>query len=286
MIDRGKFLRIPPITRGQLVGDLRKLGLGPGDVTMLHASIRAIGWVVGGPDVVIQAILDVIGPEGTLMMYAGWEEAPYLTIALEEGRGKPYREECPAFDPERSRANRKWSILTEYLRTWPGARRSDHPEASVAAVGAKAEWITKDHPLDYPYGPGSPFAKLCEIGGKVLLLGAPLNAITVLHYAESAARIPEKRVVRYEMPVLRKGKRVWVEIEDIDTGDGIVEGHFSEEYFTTIVEEYLAAGKGCSGKVGAARSYLFDAAGLVDFAVKWLERAFREKTRRKNLRSL
>lgn len=274
MISRDELLKRPLVARSRLARDLISLGLGTGDLVMLHASVRAIGWVVGGPDIVIRAILDVIGPEGTLMMYAGWEEAPYLTIALEEGRGEAYLAECPAFDPERSRANRKWSILTEYLRTWPGARRSDHPEASVVAVGAKAAWLTEDHPLNYPYGPGSPFAKLCEAGGKVLLLGSPLNAVTLLHYAETIAEIPDKRIVRYRMPILREGKRVWVEIEDIDTGEGIVEGHSNEEYFAGIVREYLASGKGRSGTVGAASSYLFDAAELVRFAVRWLERSF------------
>ncbi|MGY4706585.1 aminoglycoside 3-N-acetyltransferase [Candidatus Bipolaricaulota sp. J31] len=275
MVDRGELFPRPLITRSELVEDLRKLGLRPGQVVMLHASVRAIGWVVGGPDVVIQAILDVVGPEGTLMMYVGWEEVPYLTVAMREGRGEAYLEECPAFDPRRSRANRKWSILTEYLRTWPGARRSDHPEASVAAVGAKAEWLTKDHPLNYPYGPGSPFAKLCEAGGRVLLLGSPLNAVTLLHHAETIARIPDKRIVRYKMPVLEEGRRVWVQIEDIDTGEGIVEGSSSEEYFAEIVREYLASGKGRSGKVGAAQAYLLDAADLVEFAVRWLEDKFR-----------
>jgi len=274
MISRDELLKRPLVARSKLARDLISLGLGTGDLVMLHASVKAVGWIVGGPDVIIQAILDVIGPEGTLMMYVGWEEAPYLTIALEEGRGEAYLAECPAFDPERSRANRKWSILTEYLRTWPGARRSDHPEASVVAVGAKAAWLTKDHPLNYPYGPGSPFAKLCEAGGKVLLLGSPLNAVTVLHYAETIAEIPDKRIVRYRMPILREGKRVWVEIEDIDTGAGIVEGHSNGEYFAEIVREYLSSGKGRWGTVGAAPSYLFDAAELVRFAVRWLERSF------------
>ena len=272
MISRDELLKRPLVARSSLARDLASLGLKTGDLIMLHASVRAIGWVVGGPDTVIRAILDVIGPEGTLMMYVGWEEASYLTIALEEGRGEAYLAECPAFDPERSRANRKWSILTEYRRTWPGARRSDHPEASVAAVGAKAAWLTENHPLHYPYGPGSPLAKLCDAGGKVLLLGSPLNAVTVLHYAETIAQIPNKRIIRYRMPVLRKGKKVWMEIEDIDTGEGIVDGHSSGEYFTAIVKGYLGKGKGRSRTVGTAKSYLFEAADLVRFAVEWLEK--------------
>jgi len=100
---------------------------------MLHASVRAIGWIVGGPDTVLQALLDILTPEGTLMMYVGWEDSPYELAQWPEDRQRAYLEECPPFDPARSRAYRKWGILTEYFRTWPGARRSDHPDASFAA---------------------------------------------------------------------------------------------------------------------------------------------------------
>lgn len=266
---------LPVITKSRLINDLKKLGVAAGQTVMLHASVRAIGWVVGGPDVVIQALLDVLGPSGTLMMYVGWEERLPYSLEWEEWPEewrKAYLEECPPFNPATSRANRKWSILTEYLRTWPGAFRSNHPEASVAAVGALARWITENHPLQYGYGPGSPFAKLCKVKGKVLLIGAPFNTITLLHYAEHMAKVPNKRVVRYKMPVLRNGKRVWVEIEEFDTSRGIVAN--AEEYFKIIVQEYLSSGKGCSGKIGAAESYLFDAADLVKFAIEWLEKKF------------
>lgn len=263
----------PIVTKSRIIQDLRDLGLVPGQVVMLHASVRAIGWVVGGPDVVLQALLDVLTPAGTLMMYVGWEDNPYHLAEWSEEWQRAYLEECPAFDPARSRAYRKWSILTEYLRTWPGACRSNHPEASVAAVGALARWITEDHPLQYGYGPGSPLAKLCETGGDVLLLGAPLDTITLLHYAEHLARVPNKRIARYKMPILRDGQRVWVEIEDFDTSQGIVDWE-GGDYFGVIAREYLASGRGRSGKVGAAKSYLFDAAGLVDFGVRWMERTF------------
>lgn len=75
-----------------------------------------------------------------------------------------------------------------------------------------------------------------------------------------------------------------MKIEDIDSGESIVEGHFQEEYFAEIVREYLANGKGCSGKVGGAQAHLLDAADLVGFAVEWLERRFgriRNKGRRR-----
>jgi aminoglycoside 3-N-acetyltransferase len=263
---------LPPVTRSQLAGDLRKLGLSTGQTVMLHASVKAVGWVVGGPDIVIQSLLDVLGPTGTLMMLVSWEDSPYKLAEWPEDWQRAYLEECPPFDPATSRAYRKWSILTEYLRTWPGAFRSNHPDASFAAVGALARWITENHPLQYGFGPGSPLAKLCEAKGKVLLLGAPFGSITLLHYAEHICRVPNKRIVHYKMPVFCDGRKVWVEVEEFDTCGGILPN--AEEYFQTIPREYIASGKGASGKVGNAQSYLFDADDLVKFAIQWLERKY------------
>jgi aminoglycoside 3-N-acetyltransferase len=239
---------------------------------MLHASVKAIGWIVGGPDIVIQALLDVLGADGTLMMYVGWEDSPYHLADWNREWQQAYLEECPPFNPKTSRAYRKWSILTEYLRTWHGAFRSGNPEASCAAVGTRAKWLTEKHPLQYGYGPGSPLAKLCEAHGKVLLLGAPFGAITLLHYAENLANVPNKRIVHYKMPILRDGKRVWVEIEEFDTCGDILPD--AEKYFEIIPREYLSSGKGHSGKVGAAQSYLFNADELINFAVQWIERKY------------
>lgn len=258
------------ITRSRLVRELRGLGLEAGQSVMLHASVRAIGWVVGGPDQVLAALLEVLGPEGTLMMMVSWEDGTFELEEWSEEKRRAYLEEAPAFDPAHSRAHRKWSILTEYLRTWPGSCRSAHPDGSFAAVGRLASWITADHPLHYGHGPGSPLAKLCEARGKVLLLGAPFTSLTLLHYAEHLARVPGKRVVRYRCPVLREGKREWVELEEFDTNNliGKWEG---DGYFALIPQEALARGIGRMGRVGAALSYVFDAAALHHFAVGWLE---------------
>jgi aminoglycoside 3-N-acetyltransferase len=225
---------------------------------MVHASVKSIGWIVGGPDVIIQALLDVLDSSGTLMMYIGWEDSPYELASWPENVQQAYLEECPPFDPATSRAC-----------------RSNHPEASCAAVGGKARWLTENHPLQYGYGSGSPLAKLCEAKGKVLLLGAPFDAITILHYAEYLAKVPNKRIVHYAIPLLCNGQRIWVEIEEFDTCGDVLPA--VEEYFQRIPQEYLSQGRGCAGKVGEAQSYLFDAADSVKFAVKWLEAKYGEK---------
>lgn len=68
------------------------------------------------------------------------------------------------------------------------------------------------------------------------------------------------------MPVLRSGKRTWVEIEDFNTDRGIVE--WEGDYFKTMALEYVSSRNGRSGKVSAAQSYLFDATNLAKFTIQ------------------
>lgn len=262
------------ITKSRLVHDLMRLGVERGDTLMLHTSIKRIGWIVGGPNVVIDALLDVLGDTGTLMMYVAWEEGPYTMEGWSEARRQAYYRECPPFDPATSRAYRAWSILTEYLRTRPGARRSANPECSMAAVGAKAEWLTADHPMNYGLGKNSPLDRLCRLDGKVALLGCPFTELTLLHYAEHLAEIPDKPIVRYRQPILQAGETVWVEVEELDSNKSMGRWERDEDCFEALVKDYLATGQGRFAHVGAADCHLFEARKLVHFAVEWLEEEF------------
>lgn len=257
-----------PATGTQLTDQFRALGVQPGGALMLHTSVKAVGPVLGGPNTLVQALLAALTPAGTLMMYAGWHDFPYLDDFPEEQQAWVMAHH-PPFDPAIARAVRDNSLLAECLRTWPGAQRSGHPEASMVAVGARAAWLTADHPMQYSYGVGSPLAKLVEAGGQVLMLGAPLDTITLLHHAEYLAQMRHKNQVHYRCPVLRDGETVWLDFEDYDTG----ETHDDYE-FEDIARDYLAAGRGRQGRVGEAASYLFDAADLTAYAVAWLETRF------------
>jgi aminoglycoside 3-N-acetyltransferase len=244
-------------TRTSLRHDLVTLGIQPGDTLMVHAGVRSFGPVIGGVNTIIQALQDAITPTGTLVAYVDWE---------------PFHEEedpdPPIFDKRIARAARDHGILHEALRTWPGAIRSDHPDAGVAAVGAKAAWITANHPLQYGYGEGSPLEKVVEANGKVLMMGCSLDTITLLHYAEHKARIPGKRLMRYRR---RMPGDIWIDIEEFDTTEP-VSGQLPANCFEQIGEAYLAAGHGRDGRIAQARAALFDAPGLVTFAIHWLER--------------
>lgn len=266
------------ITKKQLVTQIKKLGLGRGQTIMLHASVKSIGNIIGGPKTIINAILEILTQDGTLMMLVAWENSPYniFNTSFQEDIDKwpeHKRQKCPSFNQKSSKADtKKMGILSECLRTYPGSVRSRHP-LGYAAVGKLAQDILKDQQWQYREGLGSPLEKLCNAGGYVLLLGAPTETVTLLHFSENIANIQNKKIIHYKMPIIQNGKRVWKEIEEYDFVNGIVP--WPDDYFKSIVDEYIQENNGLQGIVGFADSYLFDANDLNNFAVNWMESHFR-----------
>lgn len=245
---------------------------------MVHCRMSALGQVIGGAETVVRALLDVLGPEGTLLAYTGWQDEPPENLGeLDEESKRLYLEEHPAYDPRVAPARRDHGRIPEALRTCPGARHSGHPEAGVAAVGYLAETLTTDHSYDDAYGADTPYARLVEAGGKVIMLGAPLDTVTLVHHAEAIAGVPGKRRVSYGAPIMMEGERVWRTFSDIDTSEGALPYERvlgGRDYVEHIARAALEAGAGHSSTVGEATAYLFDAQRLVEQAAGWIERIF------------
>ena len=267
------------ITRSQIVAQLRTLGVEPGDILEVHSSLRSIGSVVGGADAVVLALLDAVVPGGTIVAFVSMHDNSYHLHEWSEDRQQAYRSDLPGFDVGRSSARSDHGFLAERIRTWPGALRSVHPEAGVAAVGDSAALIVDPHPDDFAFGRGTPFDRIKAAGGKVLMLGAPLGTITMLHHAETIAEVPDKRLVNCELPVEINGQAIWQMYRDIDSSS---RGAFQyskvlpegQDPFEFIALEAMRFGIGQKGKVGLADSYLFPAKALVDFAVTWIQGHF------------
>src|ERR671913_1292735 len=123
-------------SRARLVTDLRTLGIEGGDVVMVHASVRSVGEVAGGPDEIHLAIKDVLTDHGTLVMYASCPR--YVDEVgrgnLSPGEESEVLEKLPPFDALTARSARDHGVLVEFFRTWPDTLVNPHP-ARFAAWG-------------------------------------------------------------------------------------------------------------------------------------------------------
>ncbi|MFI6265644.1 aminoglycoside N(3)-acetyltransferase [Micromonospora sp. NPDC051006] len=252
-----------PYTAQSLAVDLRALGVAPGDVLLLHASHRSLGFVVGGPQAVVLALLDVLGPDGTLVVPThtpdNTDPADWRNPPVPEAWWPIIREQMPAFDPART-PSRWMGRLAETVRTWPGALRSDHPQVSFAALGRRGPEIVRGHRLDDGLGEESPLGAVNRLDGRVLLLGCGHDSNTSLHLAErrqpSPPMAPTGSAVRSPDGTSRWA--TWVEMAT-DEGD-----------FERLGADFEAADGASVGRVGAAPARLMRQRALVDFATAWL----------------
>ena len=162
-----------PFSADDLLSALRRLGIAEGDVILVHSAFAEfVGFEGGAPDV-IRVLKDAVGASGTVMM-------PTLSFS---GTAVAYARQAKVFDPRKTPS--QVGLLTEVFRRSKGVTRSLHPTHSVAVFGMEADYFVKDHHLaGTPCGKGTPFFRLFEKDGKVLLLGVGVAAVTFFHCVE------------------------------------------------------------------------------------------------------
>ncbi|MCX4991741.1 MULTISPECIES: aminoglycoside N(3)-acetyltransferase [unclassified Streptomyces] len=247
----------PLVTRDTLAGDLRALGVQPGETLLVHSSLSALGWVNGGPVAVVQGLLDALGPHGTLVVPtqsgdlsdpALWSRPP-----VPEEWWPAIRATMPPYDP-RVTPSRGVGVIPETVRTWPGALRSAHPETSFAALGPRAAAVVDGHAPDCRLGERSPLARLEAGGARVLLLGAGYSTCTSFHLAEY--RVPSPVV-----EVGRPSPTGWEKVREVS---------ITSELFEELGTDFERDRPVVRGTVGAARARLFPVADAVAYAERWL----------------
>lgn len=259
----------------ELAADLRRLGLGSGDVVMVHASLRRIGPVEGGAAGVVGGLEQAIGSAGTLLMLLGARDDFDWVNAQPETDRSDLMADAPPFDRYMTPAAPDVGVLAEVLRQIPGTVVNNHPGARFGARGAQARALLAEPlPWDDYYGPGSVLERFVQSGGKVLRLGADSDTVTLIHLAEYQAQLPDKRRVVRHHKVLSSDGTVHIRtVSCLDDTDGIVDWP-GEDYFATILNDYLHQHEAGLGKVGAARSELIEATHLLDHAVAWMQKRF------------
>lgn len=157
----------------ELLAVLRRLGIAPGDIVMVHSSLDRFDGFSGKPSDVIHALQEAVGARGTLLM----PTLPFTGTAVE------YVSLGQIFDVRRTPS--RVGLLTELFRRSPGVGRSVHPTHPVAAWGSHAtDMLANHHLARTPCGEGTPFSRLFEHDGRILFLGAGIESMTFFHYIE------------------------------------------------------------------------------------------------------
>lgn len=260
---------MPSATVRELASDLRRLGVSPRGIVMVHASLRKIGPVEGRAEGVIQALEAAVGAEGTVLMTLGALDPMGWVGGLPESERAGALAGSEPFDHMLTPADPDVGALAEVFRRLPGTVAQDHPEGRFAARGRLAVQLLSDTPWNDYYGPGSSLERLVENRGQILRLGADLDTVTALHYAEYLSAVPNKRRVRRHRMVKGTAGPEVRAIECLDDSDGIVD-YPGEDYFAAILSAYLRSGRARTGKVGLADSELLDAADIVRFGADWM----------------
>lgn len=202
----------PVVTRADLVRDLRNNGVNPGDLLFVHSSLKSLGFVEGGPDTVISALLEAVGDEGTVM----------LPTYYMPGGGILSTCQIPdyEFDPRIHGSN--MGALPEAFLKFPNVHRSIHPTHSVSAIGKYAKYLTESHHLAASvFGEGSPWERCWQLNGKVFGLGISMGPVTFYHLLEDRVGdsfpLPVRMPDEFKMPCRDwNGTKVIVPVRALD----------------------------------------------------------------------
>jgi aminoglycoside 3-N-acetyltransferase len=254
------------VTREDIAHDLRALGVTAGQILLVSASLRSIGWVNGGAESVVAALCEVLNPDGTLVVLtetADNSDSSRLHLAriagMTEQEADRFRAEMPPFDRDATPSTCMGRIA-EAVRAHPDAIRSDHPQSSFAAIGPMAVKLMAGHELTCHLGEDSPLGKMYGLGASVLLLGVGFSACTAFHLAEY--RYIENPPKRSYSCVIKIGSgKEWVDYKDVVLDD-------SE--FEAIGEELDQKKIPDRGRVGNADCRLMPLRKVVDSAREWM----------------
>ncbi len=242
------------LRKGGLVGGLSALGVSAGDEVLVHSSLWSLGWVEGGAQAVVDALVEAVGIEGTVLV-------PTLT-----GSGRLGPDFPPVFDPAETPS---WTgAIPETLRKDPRGRRSLHPTHSVAAIGRASEVLLQGHELSpSPCGAQTPYLRLAEPGrrGRILFIGVDLSCCTTLHGVEEEARLPyhlQRGLTPARISVEGKERRVRAHLH-----------YYGPRRNFRAIEPLLEErGLVRGGQVGNARCLLVETRGMVKLALEQVRR--------------
>lgn len=253
-----------PVTKESLIAGLKKIGVSGNQILEVHTRLSAFDYVVGGARTVVDALMEIAAPGGTILMPTqtteNSEPSKWEDPAVPAYLYQKVREAMPAYDSKKSDLRRMGRVV-ENFRHREGVIISSHPAVSYAAWGRYARLLCNRQSMHFPLAEESPCARLYELKGYVLLMGTDFDTCTCMHLAEY--RCDCRPIVISGACLNTKDGPVWKKYLDLD---------IDSEVFLKV-RNVLARKKLLRETViGGCRIQFFPAAAAIDEAVKYFDR--------------
>ena len=260
------------LSRAYLADAFRGVGILTGQVVLVHSALRTLGAVDGGPGAVLNALLDVLGPSGTLV-------APTFTFRHEVERE-------PIIDPVEDPS--EMGAVSEAVRRHPGAHRTTAFRHSFAAIGRRARVIAEVDLALPPFDLRSAFGVMLALDAQVVLLGVTYANSTSHHFAEWMSDVSYRHAVQRNARVRQAdGTLVECELGDYQprpSPDGSYYGSRATDFnhLGRMLEQQGLVSVAAIGNAMARRFAMRDLIALAQSAAAMDENVFRTPEDRKD----
>jgi len=245
---------------------LHTLGIAAGDNIIVHASLKSMGWIAGGAQAVVEALMEAVTPNGTIVMPSQSTENSdpiyWMNPPVPEEWHESIRQSLPAYDPQLSNM-RGMGKIAECFHRHPATIRSSHPVHSFMAWGQHAEKWMAEHSLYDSFGMTSPLGKMLGADVKIVMIGVDYDTCTALHLAEYLA--PGLTTSPDGAAIMQNGKRVWATYEM---------AYLDSDAFPELAKAFEGENPeiGIEGLLGLATCKIMPMKPLIDFGSGWVAR--------------
>lgn len=205
------------VTKEDLKELFASIGIQRGMLLLVDGDCTQLGYIAGGIQTFIEALMESVGYDGTIVMPAftlhNLDPACAGGERIVRESWDLIREHARPFNRKLSAPSREDELIHQFLRN-DGVLRSYHPIYSFAAWGKYAKIICDKHPLHFGLSKDSPLGKLAELNGFVLLAGCGYEQCTMFHLARyHGNELPIKVICA---PIEENSNMVWKDMLDLD----------------------------------------------------------------------
>ena len=253
-----------PVTKDQLKAALVQMGVKKGQILEVHTKLSSFDWIIGGAETVVDALMELEGEGGTILMplqsSGNSEPSDWVNPPVAPELYKAVRQAMPPFNPENSDALNMGAVVDNF-RHRQGVVISNHPNCAYAAWGRYARLLCNRQSLHFPLAEESPTARLYELKGFVLLLGADFDSVTCMHLAEYRT---DSRPIKINGACVDEGRGpVWKKYLDLDIDSSVFPKVRAVMIRKNMIREIM---------LGGCHIQFFSATAAIDEATSYFEK--------------